>query len=120
MRLLHFAPLVALLSCMACQPQRPASVAIVDGSQLRVLATDARVPHTILAQAGVFIAPADELLFNGHPVALHAPLLAADHGTLQVWRAVNFSIDGVDHLTMARRPAGATLFPYTTLFSADG
>ena len=120
MRLLHFAPLVALLSCMACQPQRPASVAIVDGSHLRVLATDARVPHTILAQAGVFMAPADELLFNGYPVALDAPLPAADHATLQVRRAVNVSIDGLDHPTVARTVGEALSALGTTLFSADG
>lgn len=47
----------------------------------------------MLAQAGVTLSPADEVLLNGYPISPEAPLQAAP-GTLQVRRAVSFSLDG--------------------------
>lgn len=98
----------------------PTSIAIVDGAQLRILATDERAPDAILTQAGILVAPADELLFDGYPVARDAILPAADHGTLQVRRALNVSINGANHVTIARTVGEALSGLGTVLYAADG
>jgi uncharacterized protein YabE (DUF348 family) len=118
MRPLRFALLLSLLFALACQPPAPATVSIIDGNQLRIVATQERTASAILAQAGVIVSPADELLFNGYRVAPDADLEAGS-GTLQVRRALSVSIGGKSRQTTARTVGEALSEAGLTLHAAD-
>ena len=101
MRPPRLALLLTLLLAVACEPPAPATIAIVDGDQLRLVATRERTASAILAQAGMIVSSTDELLFNGYRVAPDAEL-GRGAGTLQVHRAVSVSIGGKGVQTAAR------------------
>ncbi len=84
----------------ACQPAAPATVAVVDGDQLRMVATTDHSVSAVLAQAGVILSPADQVLLNGYPVAEDGALDAAG-GTLQVRRAIPLALGGKSLQTTA-------------------
>ncbi len=75
----------------ACQPQRSTSLMILDGEQLHTLATDERIPASFLAEAGIMLAPADQLLVNGLPFP-REQTLPAGVDTLQIRRAVRVTV----------------------------
>ena len=90
---------------------------MVDGGQLRVLLTNERAPAAILAQAGVNLGAADQLLFDGSPVSRDASLPGA--GTLQVRRAISIWINGDSMQTTARTVGEALAQADTQLRAAD-
>src|SRR5512143_1964259 len=100
MRWLHTAILL-LLSCSACGQTTPATVAVIDGGQLRLVTTQQSTVAAALAQAEVAIGPGDELLLNGLPVAPDATM-GSGSITLQVRRAVSVSVGGQDIRTAVR------------------
>src|SRR5512143_3213290 len=103
MRSPRLALLLTLLLAIACEPPAPATIAIVDGDQLRLVATRERTASAILAQAGMIVSSTDELIFDGYRVAPDADLdLGPGAGTLQVQRAVSVSIGGKGAQTAAR------------------
>lgn len=107
------------LFLLACQPQPPAAVTILDGSQTRTLITDARVPAAIMAQAGIVLAPKDMVLFNGRAVPLDQPLPFAKTYTLQIRRAVTITINGQTIQSAARTVGEALTEAGTQLYAAD-
>lgn len=120
MRLLHWVLLVTCaLLWSGCQPQTPPTLAVVDGSQVRVVTTKERVPGTILTQAGILLAPADVLLFNGYPVARDSSLPDAAYGTLQVQKSVTVSINGKSIQTPARSVGEALAGTGVQMSAAD-
>ncbi len=119
MRSLRKALLVCLLFLFSCQAQSPATIAVVDGTQLRILPTNERVPSRILAQAGIISIPADQLLFNGQPVAPDVTLPLGEFGTLQIRRALPVSLNGKATLTSARTVGEALSASGLSLHPAD-
>jgi resuscitation-promoting factor RpfB len=119
MQRLLWAGLLVLCLLSACQSQSPSTVAIVDGNQLRLLATDENEPAKILAQAGIPLAPEDQVLFNGYPVLRDAALPSLSTATLQIRRAVNVSINGTSHTTTARTVGEASAELKIPLYAAD-
>ena len=111
--------LAFLLLSAACAPQRTASFAVVDGSNVRMVASNSHDPGAILAQAGSVLGPGDALLFNGYPVPRDAPLPPLNSGTLQIRRAVEVSVDGVAHPTTARTVGEALSAFGKSMYAAD-
>lgn len=72
---------------VSCQPQQLSSIMIVEGGQVHTLATTERIPASLLAEAGLTLAPTDQLLANGLPFPLQQTLPAGME-TLQVRRAL--------------------------------
>ncbi len=93
MKILHWLALASLASAIACQPQQPSRVAILDGQQIRTIVTNDRVPATIAAQAGWIIGPADRILCNGVAVGPNQALPFAASYTLQIQRAFEVTIN---------------------------
>ncbi|HEX8990582.1 MAG TPA: ubiquitin-like domain-containing protein, partial [Anaerolineales bacterium] len=119
MRMLRAIPIVCGLLLFSGQARGAATIAVVDGGQLQVLATDERVPGRILAQAGIPTADTDVLLFNGEPVAHDKPLAGAASGTLQIRRPTGISINGTRVETVARTVGEALSESGITLHAAD-
>ncbi len=119
MRSWHKAGLALVVLLVACQPKAPAIINVVDGSQLRVVPTDERLPAAILARAGILLGPADQLLYNGYVVPRDAVLPGSGSGTLQVLRAASVSVNGRQMQTTARTVGGALAEADTQLLAAD-
>ncbi len=120
MRLPRFVALLALISTLSCQRQALAPVSIVDGARLLVVSADGGTPSAILAQARIPLGPADQLLLNGFPIGRDSALNGQGGRTLQIRRAVNVSLDGVNHATAARTVGEALAALGTMLYAADG
>jgi uncharacterized protein YabE (DUF348 family) len=120
MRFLREAAIPWILLLCACQPQIPATLAVVDGSQVRTVAAGERVPSAILSRAGIPLGPADALLFNGYPVAADTPLPGSGSGTLQIRRAVSVTINGRGVQTTARTVGEALVGSGIQLRAVDG
>ncbi len=118
MRSLPIPVLVSLFLLYACQPSAPATVAVIDGDQLRVVAAADRSVSAILAQAGVSLSPADQVLLNGYPVAPDRALDAAA-GTLQIRRAVQLSLGDKSFQTTAPTVGEALAGAGFALHAAD-
>jgi uncharacterized protein YabE (DUF348 family)/3D (Asp-Asp-Asp) domain-containing protein len=85
--------LLLALALLACQPQTAANtIQIVDGNRLVRLQTESRTPADILAQAGLTLAPVDEIHLNGQTLAPESPLPTGVSITLQIRRALNLTI----------------------------
>jgi hypothetical protein len=91
----HFRWLTLLLgfALLACQPQFPAVITILDGDQVHVIESTEKVPLALLIQAGVTPQPFDRVLFNGILLPLDQPLPYSDHVQLQLRRAVPLTIN---------------------------
>ncbi len=95
----------------ACQPQSPAALTILDGGQIHSLVTDERIPANLLTEAGITLAPADQLLVDGARFSLEQPLPTEAH-TLQVRRAVTIrlvTLGGEQELSTAADSVGEAL-----------
>ena len=92
----------------------------MEGSQFRIVNTDARAPAAILAKAGVLLGPVDQLLYNGIPVSRDAALPGGSSGTLQVLRATSIAVNGKIVQTAARTVGEALSQQGTQLHAADG
>lgn len=117
MRLWHKAGIAAILLLAACQPKAPAAIAVVDGSQLRIVDTDERAPAAIMARAGMLLGPADQLLYNGYPVQRNGVLPGT--GTLQILRATGISVNGKTVQTVSRTVGEALAETDMQLSAAD-
>lgn len=110
------------LSLVACQPQNAPTLTILDGEQIHVLASAERIPAGLLAEAGITLAPGDQVLGNGLPLPLENPLPAGFH-TLQVRRAVTVTLarpDGEQSLTTTAGTVGDVLYAAgVQLYAAD-
>ena len=110
------------LSLVSCQPQSLSNVTILDGEQVHTLATDERIPVNLLAEAGITLAPADQLLVNGLPFPL-GQTLPAGFETLQVRRVMPLMLvtpAGEQTLiTTARTVGGAMREAGIQLYAAD-
>jgi uncharacterized protein YabE (DUF348 family) len=69
---------LAILSLVltSCQPQSPSIVTILDGGQIHRLTTNERIPANLLTEAGISLAPKDQVLVNGMPFPLEQTLPA--------------------------------------------
>lgn len=104
---------LAILSLflVACQPQAASAVTILDGGQIHTLVTHERVPANLLTEAGISLAPNDQLLVNGLPFPLQQTL-PAGLDTLQVRRAMPVTLrtpGGNQELTTTAQTVGNAL-----------
>ena len=110
------------LALASCQPQNAPTLTILDGEQIHVLASAERIPANLLAEAGIILAPADQVLGNGLPLPLESPLPAGFH-TLQVRRAVTVKLatpEGEQLLTTTTSTVGGVLYAAgVQLYAAD-
>jgi uncharacterized protein YabE (DUF348 family) len=112
------APLI-LLFLLACQPQHPALITILDNRQVHTIATGGWIPAKILAQAGVTLAPADRVLLNGQSISSDQPLPPAKTYTLQIKHAAAVTINGKTLQTTADTVGEALKDLGMQLFAAD-
>jgi len=112
------APAIFLL-LLACQPQSPTVVTILDGGKARTVTTNERVPAVIMTQAGIIFSPQDAVLFNGNRVPLDQPLPSAKTHTLQIRRAVTITVNGQTIQTAARTVGEALTGTGAQLYAAD-
>lgn len=110
---------VILLFLLACQPQFPISVTITEGSQVRTLITNEHIPAQIMAQAGIVLAPKDQVLFNGDAVPLDQPIPSAKRYTFQIRRAVTLTVNGQTIPTAAFTVGEALSEAGIQLYAAD-
>jgi hypothetical protein len=78
------------LLLISCQPQYLSSFTILEGEQVHRLATNERIPARLLAEAGIALAPAEQLLVNGLPFPPGETL--PGYETLQVRRSVPLTL----------------------------
>ncbi len=100
------------LSLVSCQPQKPPTVTIVDGEYIHTLETSERIPAKLLAEAGITLAPADQVLGKGLPLPLEQPL-PLELETLQVRRAVTVTLvspEGEQSLATTASTVGGVLY----------
>ncbi len=92
----HFRWLVFIgfIFLLACDPNFPINVTIIDGGQLRPLITNNRLPTALLTQAGVILGPTDRVMLNGVTIQIDQPLPSAKTYTLQIHRGVTLNING--------------------------
>lgn len=107
------------LFLLACQPQTPTTVNILDGEQVHTLTTTERVPATLMAQAGVILAPADQVLLNGYAVPLEKLLPSAKTYTLQIRRAVTITANSQQIQTVAQTVGEALMESGAQIYAAD-
>lgn len=121
MRLFFWLAIFALLGT-SCQPQPPSTFTILDGEQIKTLATNGRVPADLLAEAGIPQAFEVQVLGNGYPFPLQQSLPSGMR-TLQVRRAIpiTLSTPGGDQsfATMANTVGGALKEAGIQLYAAD-
>ena len=95
----------------SCQPQSPATVTILDDGQIHRLTTNERIPANLLTEAGITLAPNDQLLVNGLPFP-REQTLPAGLDILQVRRAVTVRLvtpGGEQELTTTAQTVGSVL-----------
>ncbi len=104
---------LAILSLLliSCQPQPLPSVSILEDGQVHTIVTNERTPANLLAQAGIPLAPTDQLLVNGLPFPLQQAL-PAGMNALQVRRAMSVILvtpGGEQTLTTTAKTVGSAL-----------
>jgi uncharacterized protein YabE (DUF348 family) len=100
------------LSLVSCQPQSHPTLTILDGEQIHTLTTTERTPAKLLAEAGITLTPADQVLGNGLPLPLEQPLPLEFH-TLQIRRAVTVTLitpEGEQSLVTTAKTVGGALY----------
>lgn len=113
---------ILVLLLTACQPQSPSSITIVDGEQIHTLSTEERIPVNLLAQSGITLIPADQVLVNGLPFP-HQQTLPSGSDVLQMHRAKTVTLNtlaGAQELVTTARTVGEALFETgIQLYAAD-
>ena len=105
-----------LLFMLACQPQSPTLVTILDNNQVHTITSSERIPTKIIAQAGITLASADRILLNGYAIPPDQSLPSAKTYILQIKRAVTITVNGKsvqttsDTVGEALADAGAQLY----------
>jgi uncharacterized protein YabE (DUF348 family) len=111
-----------LFLLISCQPQTPPTVTILDGEQIHTLTTTERIPAELLAEAGITLMPADQVLGNGLPLPLEQPL-PPEFNTLQIHRAVTVALvtpAGEQSLVTTAGTVGGVLYTAgIQLYAAD-
>lgn len=116
-RTLAFAIVVTL---SACQAPAYINVTIIDGAQVRVLAVHkSAVPASLIQQAGLTLAAADQVLVRGYPVDAQVPLPIAGPLTLQIQRSTRLMVNGKPVQTLARTVGEALAQTGLTLYARD-
>jgi len=107
---------------VSCQPQSSSTITILDGEQIHTLATTERIPAKLLAEAGITLNPADQVLGNSLPLPLESPLPAGFH-TLQIRRAATATLvtpEGERSLSTTAGTVGGALYAAgVQLYAAD-
>ena len=83
----HSLVLAFACSLLACQPETPPTVIILDNEKVITLQTNEKDPLALLSLGGIGLTPKDQLLLNGLPVSLDQPITNYPI-ILQVRRAV--------------------------------
>ncbi|MGB7873508.1 MAG: G5 domain-containing protein [Anaerolineales bacterium] len=113
---------ILVLLLTACQPQPPSPITIVDGEQIHTLSTEERIPVNLLAQSGITLVPADQVLVNGLPFP-HQQTLPSGLDVLQMHRAKTVTLNtlaGAQELVTTARTVGEALFETgIQLYAAD-
>lgn len=112
------APTILLL-LLACQPQSPTLITILDKDQVHTITSNERIPTKLIAQAGITLASADRVLLNGYAIPLDQPLPSAKTYTLQIKRAVTITINGKTIQTTANTVGEALADSGNQLFATD-
>lgn len=106
----------------SCQPQSLSSIMILEDEQVYNLSTKERIPANLLAEAGISLAPEDQLLVNGLPFPLQQTL-PAGFDTLQVRRAMPVALvtpaGEQSLLTTARNVGGSFQEAGIQLYATD-
>jgi resuscitation-promoting factor RpfB len=95
----------------SCQPQAPSTITILDNGHTYELATNERVPANLLAEAGISLAPKDQVLVNGLPFP-HEQTFPAGLDVLQVRRAMTVRLvtpGGEQELATTAQTVGSVL-----------
>lgn len=119
MKILRSLSPAIFLFLLACQPQTPAAVTILDGDQIQTITTNERIPARIMAQAGMIFSPKDAVLLNGRIVPQDQPFPSAKKYTLQIRRSTTVTINGEAIQTTARTVGEALTEAGTQLYAAD-
>ncbi len=104
---------LALFSLLlaSCQPPSPATVTILDDGQIHRLTTNERIPANLLTEAGISLAPKDQVLVNGLPFP-REQTLPAGLDVLQVRRAMTVRLvtpGGEQELATTAQTVGSVL-----------
>ena len=108
-----------LLFLLACQPQNPAVITILDNGQIHTITSNERIPTKLIAQAGITLASADRVSLNGYAIPLDQPLPSANTYMLQIKRAATITINGKTIQTAADTVGEALTDSGTQLYAAD-
>lgn len=92
MKILRPLSLALLFLLIACHPQSPRTVTILDGGNIVTVTSSQREPQSILAEAGISTQPNDQVLVNGMHHALDEEFTAAGAVQMQLRRAVNVTL----------------------------
>jgi len=102
MRLLRWLVFTFFFYLVACQPQTPVAITLIDAGQTHTIQTNERVPLLILTQAGLIVSPNDRVFLNGTHVPLDQPAPLApgifdanggsEGGVLQIRRSVELTL----------------------------
>ena len=111
-----------LLLLAACEAQAPSPITITDGEQFHTLTTDERIPANLLMEAGISLAPADQLLVDGMRFPLEQALPSNSH-SLQIRRTATVTLitpgDEQELVTAARTVGEALREAGIQLYAAD-
>lgn len=110
---------VILFFLLACQPNVPTAVIIIDGDQIHTLTANQHVPSELLVQADIHLGAADQVWFNGYAVSFDQPLPPAKTYTLQIRRAVTITVNGQPIQTRANTVGDALTQAGTRLYARD-
>jgi uncharacterized protein YabE (DUF348 family) len=110
---------VGLLALFGCQTAQPAIVTVIDQGRVQRVISDANDARSLLARAGLTLAPADRLLVDGSPVSLDNPVPHGRQITVQVKRAVAWALNGQPQQTSATTVGEALAELGLTMYAAD-
>jgi uncharacterized protein YabE (DUF348 family) len=81
----HILWLLLVLALVACQPETQLTIIhIVDGQKIITLQPKSQAAAAIVAEAGLKLAPADKLYYNGYELPVDYNLPPGANGTLQI------------------------------------
>lgn len=97
---------------LSCQAQKSTVITILDGQQVLTLETNVRIPADLLTEAGILLAPTDQLLANGLPFPIKQAL-PPGLNTLQVRRAINLTLataGGEQEISTTAQTVGGAIY----------
>lgn len=103
---------ILCLFMLSCQAQKSTVITILDGQQVLTLETNVRIPADLLTEAGILLAPTDQLLANGLPFPIKQAL-PPGLNTLQVRRAINLTLataGGEQEISTTAQTVGGAIY----------